>query len=155
VDHAPTREVPPGGAIGSHKTSKERLKYVVLSHIYNRLVDCFQDFLVLYQLANEDGSILNSLLQYSPSWIQKNMQASIVNNEMLFQRQRRNPRDSEKPSKVPPGATVTSSGRGWIVVEESTDEDEDGAADNPKEQRKRLRIETSSRVQKQIGSLIR
>jgi hypothetical protein len=84
------------------------------------------------------------------------MQASIVNNEMLFQRQRRNPRDSEKPSKVPPGATVTSSGRGWIVVEESTDEEEDAmAADNPKEQRKRLRIEMSSRVQKQIGSLIR
>lgn len=83
------------------------------------------------------------------------MQASIVNNELLFQRQRRNPREAEKPSKIPPNATITSSGRGWIVVEESTDEDEATlAADNPKEQRKRFRAEVSARVIKKIGKFI-
>lgn len=81
------------------------------------------------------------------------MHASIINNEMLFQRQRRNPRDSEKPSKVPVNATVMRSGRGWVVVEESTDEEEEEMLeDNPKEKRRRLRIEISARVLRQIGS---
>jgi hypothetical protein len=81
------------------------------------------------------------------------MQASIINNPSLFQRQRRNPRESENQSRVPVGATVKSSGRGWVVVEESTDEDDDGTlADDPKEQRKQLRLRVSSLVQRMISA---
>ncbi|KIM23330.1 hypothetical protein M408DRAFT_332417 [Serendipita vermifera MAFF 305830] len=127
-------------------------KFLAAAHSGNiKLVRRDTNLLILFQLANDDGSITNTLLQYSPSWIQKNMQASIMNNPTLFQRQRRNPRETESHSRVPPGATVKSSGRGWVVVEESTDEDDDGTlADDPKEQRKQLRLRVSAQVQRQI-----
>ena len=75
-----------------------------------------------------------------------------MNNPTLFQRQRRNPKEVENPSRIPVGATVKSFGRGWVVVEESTDEEDDGnLVEDPKEQRKQLRLRVSSMVQRMIG----
>lgn len=77
-----------------------------------------------------------------------------MNNPTLFQRQRRNTKETENQSRVPPGATVKSSGRGWVVVEESTDEEDDGSlVDDPKEQRKQLRLRVSALVQRLIGNV--
>lgn len=80
------------------------------------------------------------------------MRASVVNNDGIF-RQRRVPTESERTSRIPPGAVVTASGRGWVVVEESTDDEEEAEAiSDPKDQRKQLRVQVSSEVLKTIGT---
>lgn len=77
------------------------------------------------------------------------MRASVVNNDGIF-RQKRVPIESETASKIPPGAVVTASGKGWVTIEESTDEEEEVEANDPKDQRKQLRVQVSSEVLKTI-----
>jgi hypothetical protein len=110
---------------------------------------CSPDVPILFQWTTLDGSTVNSTLQFSPAWIQKHMRTSVVNNDGIF-RQKRVPAESDAASRVPTGAVITASGKGWVVVEESTDEEEEVEPNDPKDQRKQLRVQVSSEVLKKI-----
>ncbi|KAG8813481.1 hypothetical protein FRC17_001556 [Serendipita sp. 399] len=112
------------------------------------------DEAVLFEVRNDDGTSRQTALQYSLSWVQRNIQSPLVTNERVLQRQRQRREGrayDERSSKLPPNAVITSSGRGWVVVEESTEEEEDSPTyEHPKSIRKQLRMQATERVLKQI-----
>ncbi|CAG7855010.1 SubName: Full=Uncharacterized protein {ECO:0000313/EMBL:CCA77718.1} [Serendipita indica DSM 11827] len=118
-----------------------------------RLVRRDPNRMILFEIEQEDGTMQESTLEFSPAWLQRFTQAPIIMSDRHLNRQRREAKQLEKAQAISATAVVTK-GRGWVIVEESTGEEEEETkerSDDPRQQRKQLRVEVSTGVMRRIA----